>query len=171
MKEELVASEIKELSLKEIIHQYTRYWIWFILGVVIAFISAYIYLRYTTPFYESKATVIIKDEKSGGGAEELAAFAEFGRFFSKFRSNKIENELAIFKSQRIISEVIKELNLNIKYETVGTIKTSELYEYKPFLVQYLSFVDSVLNKPVPILYFEVISETEFKVENELKTIK
>ena len=171
MKEELVASEIKELSLKEIIHQYTRYWIWFILGVVIAFISAYIYLRYTTPFYESKATVIIKDEKSGGGAEELAAFAEFGRFFSKFRSNKIENELAIFKSQRIISEVIKELNLNIKYEAVGTIKTSELYEYKPFLVQYLSFVESVLNKPVPILYFEVISENEFKVENELKTIK
>jgi len=171
MKEAQVTSEIKELSLKEIIHQYTQYWKWFILGVVIAFICAYIYLRYTTPFYESKATVIIKDEKSGGGAEELAAFAEFGRFFSKIRNNKIENELAIFKSQRIISEVIKELNLNIKYETVGTIKTSELYEYKPFLVQYLSFVDSVLNKPVPILYFEVISETEFKVENELKTIK
>jgi len=63
MKEELVTSEIKELSLKEIIDQYTRYWKWFILGVVIAFISAYIYLRYTTPFYESKATVIIKDGK------------------------------------------------------------------------------------------------------------
>ena len=163
-------SENKELSLKELIQQYTKYWIWFVLTVIIAFVGAFIYLRYTTTSFESRATVIIKDEKSGGGATELAAFAEFGRFFSKFGNNKIENELAVFRSRRIISNAIKELNLNISYASVGTVKSSEMYEYKPFIVQYLSFADSIRNNPIPILFFEILSETEYKVNNESTTI-
>ncbi|MBE9490022.1 MAG: polysaccharide biosynthesis tyrosine autokinase [Bacteroidetes bacterium] len=163
-------SENKELSLKELIQQYTKYWVWFVLAVLIAFIGAYVYLRYTTASYESRATVIIKDEKSGGGPTELAAFAEFGRFFSKFGNNKIENELAVFRSRRIISNAIKELNLNISYASVGTVKSSEMYEYKPFTVQYLSFSDSIRNSQIPLLYFDILSETEYKVENESATI-
>jgi tyrosine-protein kinase Etk/Wzc len=155
----------KEHSLREIVDQYTRYWFLFVFGVVIAIVGAFIYLRYTTSYYLSSATVIIKDEKSGGGAVELAAFSELG-FFNRFGNNKIENELAIFKSKRIIREVVEALNLHITYENVGTIKASELYEYKPFIVQYLSFSDSTNRRTAPKLYFEILSETQFKVENE-----
>ncbi|MBE9489975.1 MAG: polysaccharide biosynthesis tyrosine autokinase [Bacteroidetes bacterium] len=163
-------SENKEPSLKELIQQYTKHWVWFVLAVSIAFVGAYVYLRYTTTSYQSSATVIIKDEKSGGGAAELAAFAEFGKFFSKFGNNKIENELAVFRSRRIIANVIKELNLNIAYASVGTVKSSEMYEYKPFIVQYLSFTDSLRNNPIPVLFLETLSEIEYKVTNESATI-
>jgi tyrosine-protein kinase Etk/Wzc len=155
----------KEHSLREIVDQYTRYWFLFVVGVVIAIVGAFIYLRYTTSYYLSSATVIIKDEKSGGGAVELAAFSELG-FFNRFGNNKIENELAIFKSKRIIREAVETLNLHITYENVGTIKTSELYEYKPFVVQYLSFSDSIDRRAAPKLYFEVLSGTQYRVENE-----
>jgi len=101
------ASEVKELSLREQIEQYTRYWYWFVLAVIIALVGAKIYLRYSTPFYQSQAQVIIKDDKSGGGPAELAAFSDIG-FFSNFKTNNIDNELAIFNSKRIISEVVKE---------------------------------------------------------------
>ena len=160
----------RDFGLREIVERYTRFWYLFILGVIVALVCAFLYLRYSTKFYESKATVIIKDERSGGGPEELAAFSELGGFFSKLSNSKIENELAIFKSKRIITEVVKELNLNIKYESIGTIKTSELYEYKPFTIQYLTFADSTKNRPVPKLFFEVVSDVEYKIENESKTI-
>jgi tyrosine-protein kinase Etk/Wzc len=165
-----LSPEEKEHSLREIVDQYTRYWFWFVIGVIIAVAGAFIYLRYSTSYYLSSATVIIKDDKSGGGAVELAAFSDLG-FFNRFGNNKIENELAIFRSKRIIREAVKSLNLNIMYENVGTLKASEIYEYKPFIVHYLSFNDSIISKSAPKLYFEVISETQYKVENEAQSIE
>ena len=164
------ASEVKELSLREQIEQYTRYWYWFVLAVIIALVGAKIYLRYSTPFYQSQAQVIIKDDKSGGGPAELAAFSDIG-FFSNFNTNNIDNELAIFNSKRIISEVVKELKLHINYESVGTFKNTNLYKYKPFEVQYLSIQDSATTNPVPRLIFEVISTTEYKMESPTGAIK
>lgn len=161
-------SENKDLFLKEQIGQYTRHWIWFILLVILALIGAYIYLRYSTTLYESKATVIIKEDLDR--SSELSPFAELGGFFSKYRNNEIENELAIFRSKRLITDVVEELELNIIYESIGAIKTSELYEYKPLIVQYLSFTDSTKSTSIPKLYFEILSETEFKVENDSETI-
>ncbi|MEZ5053151.1 MAG: Wzz/FepE/Etk N-terminal domain-containing protein, partial [Chitinophagales bacterium] len=139
-------SNDNELSVREIVEKYTRYWYLFVLGALIAIGLAFIYLRYTTVSYLSTGTVIIKDEKSGGGPEELAAFSGLGGFLSKFNNNKIENEIAIFKSKRIIKEVVMALDLNILYESIGTIKTTELYEYKPFKVQYLTVNDSLGEK-------------------------
>jgi tyrosine-protein kinase Etk/Wzc len=164
-------SENKEKSLRELVEQYTRFWYLFMLGVIIAVVAAFIYLRYSTPLYLSKATVIVKDEKSGGGPAELAAFSDYGGFFSKFNSSNIENELAIFKSKRIITEVVKELNFNITYESIGTIKTSDIYDYRPFTVQYLSFTDEDENRSVPKLLFEIISETEYMITNDNAALK
>src|SRR5690606_10513741 len=86
-------------------------------------------------------------------------------FLSRFKSNEIENELAIFNSKRIISRAVEELRLNIKYEIPGNIKTTEIYEYRPFEVQYQSFVDTLSNK-VPVLYFEILSDSEFLLEDD-----
>ncbi len=163
------STDIKEKSFRELLDGYTRYWFWFALGVIIALVSAYIYLRYTTSFYESKATIIIKDDK-GNNDSELSAFSDYGGFFSKMGNSKIENELAIFNSQRIIREAVKELDLNITYESIGTFKTTELYSYKPLTVQYLNISDSLGNKQVPKLFFEILSDTEYKIENESKSI-
>ncbi|MFC7357399.1 GumC family protein [Jejudonia soesokkakensis] len=159
--------ETKETPLRDSISQYTRYWFWFLLSLVLAAMIAGIYLHYTTPVYQSQATVIIKEDKNGG-LGELSAFANLS-FFSKF-NNKIENELSIFRSNRIISQVIEKLNLNITYQTEGLIGTTELYTYKPFVVQYQSFVDSTKNQPIPKLILNVASQLEYHVENESKTI-
>lgn len=162
--------ESEELSLRELIEQYTRYWYLFVIGVVIALIFAFIYLRYTPQLYQSKATIIIKDEKTQSPLE-MAAFSQFGSFLSRFKSNQIDNELAIFNSKRLISEAVKELQLNIKYEVMGNIKTSEIYGYKPFEVQYQSFNESLSREKVPTLYFEILSASEFIIEDETRSSK
>ncbi len=150
-------------SLKELLITYLRRWYWFVLGVIIALSVAVIYLRYTTKLYRSQATVIVKDDKSGG-AGEMAAFSEMGGFFSRFQNNRIENELAIFRSKRLITEVVKKLNLNIQYQSIGAVKGTELYHNKPFTVQYLSFKDSTRTRPAPQLLIEIQSRTQYHLE-------
>lgn len=160
-----------ELDLRTQINKYLKYWYLFVLGGVIALVLATIYLRYTTNLYKTESTIIIKDEKGGGGAEELSAFAGLGGFLSKFQSNKIENEIAILKSKRIIKEVINTLQLNITYQTQGSIKATELYNYKPFQVQYLSFNDSLDNsiKNAPTLTIEIKDQNTFTLQPNNKT--
>ncbi len=169
MEENRYKQESKELPLREIIEQYTRYWYLFIVGIIIALLLAFLYLRYTTTLYQTRATIIIKDEKSASSPMEMAAFSQFGGFLSRFNTSKIDNELAIFNSKRIISLTVKELGLNIKYESVGSIKTSEIYSYIPFTVQYQSFNDIGNKISVPKLFVEVISNTEYKLEDATQT--
>lgn len=171
MEENRYKPETKETSIREIIEQYTRYWYLFVLGAIIALVLAFIYLRYTTALYQTRATIIIKDEKSASSPMEMAAFSQFGSFLSRFNTSKIDNELAIFNSKRIISKTIKELGLNIKYESVGSIKTSEIYAYIPFTVQYQSFNEIGNKISVPKLYIEVISPTEYTLEDEAQTFE
>ena len=164
MKDRKLQNDNTDSSLRELLEQYLRYWYLFVLGVIIAFSIAYIYLRYSTALYRTNATVIIKDDKSGSGLE-MGAFTEVGGIFGKYRNSQIENELAIFKSKRIISEAIRELSLNVRYESIGTIKTTEIYERKPFTVQYLTFNDTLPKPSVPQLFVKIKSETQFELEN------
>jgi capsular exopolysaccharide synthesis family protein len=167
--QKIFPKENKEVSIKEAVEQYTRYWYLFLLGAFIALVVAFIYIRYTPKLYESRATIIIKDEKSSNSPIDLAAFSQFGNFLSRFNSSKIENELSIFNSKRIIEATVKELGLNIKYESVGAIKTTEMYSYLPFTVQYQSFKKESSNNIAPKLYFDIISESEYKIEDEAHT--
>ncbi len=164
MEERNITPTEQEIPIKEHIVQYLRYWYWFVLMVIIALVGAFIYLRYTPKLYLSKATIVIKDEKSSNNIIDVSGLSQMGGFFSKFNSTKIENELVIFNSKRIIEATVKELDLNVKYESVGSIKTTELYNNIPFKVQYQSLKSS--SAGAPKLYFEILSDSKYKVEDE-----
>ena len=156
-------SEIKEQSLKEVLQQYIRYWYLFVIGTGIALAAAFIYLRYAERTFTTSSTIIIKDEKKGGGAAELAAFSDLSIFSGAF-SEKIESELVILNSKNLLGRTIKKIDLNIQYFYQGAIKTSELYIYKPFKVNYLTISDTVKSTP-PGLIVTVNSHTSFTLEN------
>ncbi|GAB5400306.1 MAG: tyrosine-protein kinase [Aureisphaera sp.] len=167
---DLTSHNPNEPSLREIVDRYTRHWYLFVLGVILAVVGTIIYLRYSTTYYMSTGTIIIKDDRSASNSGELAAFSELGSFLNRFGDNKIENELAVFRSKRIIKEAIKTLDLNVIYESVGTFKNTNLYEHKPFEVRYLTFNDSVVTTQIPKLNFKIISETAYEVWSENKSI-
>ena len=98
-------------------------------------VLAAMFLRYANPIYSSSSTIIIKDEKSGGGAAELAALTDLS-FFSNFSSSKIDSELTILESKTLIAAAVESLGLNVSYFNQGTFKTTELYQYKPFVVKF-----------------------------------
>ncbi|PHS61906.1 MAG: tyrosine protein kinase [Flavobacterium sp.] len=156
----------KEFSLQDIIKDYTRYWYFFAFCIFITISVAYTYLRYATPVFETQTTIIVKDEKNGGGATELAAFSQLSFFANSFSSKKMESEIVIIKSRNIISKTIKALNLNIVYHIEGTVKEMELYTYQPLKVSYI--ISDERATPIPELLITITSKTQFILSSNIK---
>ena len=153
--------EVTEPNLREQIEVYLRQWPWFIITVLVALTLGYLYLRYTTPIYQTKTSIIIKDSKGLGAASEYAAFEDIG-LISGMNANSIENEIALLRSKRLLSAVVEELNLEITYFKEGNVKVTEMYNNRPFTVRVLEKYpnNSFIRYP---LHFKIKSEAEFEI--------
>jgi hypothetical protein len=137
--------EEDEVNLRDSLARYLKYWPWFIISVILCILIAFIYLRYSTPVYHSKATIIIKDEKRGGVMSELSSFEDMG-ILSGMSTNNLDNEIGILWSRKLITNVVEALQLNIRYFIEGEIKDIELYNNTPLEAKILSKDDQVLAK-------------------------
>ena len=52
------------INIRAELEKYLIHWKWFALGVIIALLGAYLYLRYSTPRYNASATILIKNDKN-----------------------------------------------------------------------------------------------------------
>jgi len=163
MQKTVSSTTIKEESLKDVLHKYTRYWYLFVLGLFFTMVLAFIFIRYADRTYQTKTTIIIKDDKKGGGAE-LLAFSDLS-FFSNAFSDKIESELVILSSNNLLYKTIQKLSLNIDYFSQGAIKTTELYSFRPFKVNFLDTYGEGIEAP-PKLIITALSATSFTIEDE-----
>ena len=125
-----------EIDMREELDKYIKRWPWFLVGVVLCLGMAFIYLKVTSPTYHTITSIIIKDEERKGPSSEMAAFADMG-FFSGMGANSIENEIGILSSKRIMTNVAKELNLNITYFNEDAVQSPELYLNSPYLAKIL----------------------------------
>ncbi|NHN26160.1 polysaccharide biosynthesis tyrosine autokinase [Flavobacterium jejuense] len=116
-------------NIKEEIEKYLKHWKWFLLGLFLAILSAFLYLRYTIASYKAVATILVKDDRKGNMASELSAFSDLG-LMSNIKSN-VDNEIEVVKSRTLVESTIKELELNISYLTQGRVKWEELYKKSP----------------------------------------
>jgi len=133
----------EEINLREEFGKYFRYWPWFVGSVFLCVLIAFLYLRYSTPVYQSTATIIIKDEKKGGSIPGLEAFEGLG-LLGGMGGNSLENEMGILRSKRLITDVAKQLQLNVRYFIEYNMQTTEVYSNKPIEIQILNQDDEVL---------------------------
>ncbi len=122
-------------TIKSEIRKYLRYWYWFAIGIVLALIGGYLYLRYTPKIYSTSAKIKILNKTKG---LELPSAA-----FVFNRSNiNLENEIEILKSYRIIEEVVKKLDLTMEYYEEGNVLTTEIDKF-PFKITKTLSNDSI----------------------------
>lgn len=124
--------ETNGLGIRDIIDWIVSYWYWFVLSVFICLSGAYIYLKVTPRIYTRTATILIKDNQKGG-VSESAAFEELGAFGMK---NNVDNEIFVFKSKRLMEEVVRRLKLNVRYSRKEWLKTLDLYGVSPIEVMF-----------------------------------
>lgn len=101
------------INFGDVIKPYIKKWYWFLLGVIGALVLAVIYIKISVPVYKIQSTVLIKDAKKMSSASgDFGVLAGLGGF-AGMGTNSIENEVEIFKSKKIIEDVVK----NQKFKT------------------------------------------------------
>lgn len=123
--ESLPAVKKKKLNIKKEVIKYLRYWYWILLSMLLCFVGAKIYLRYTTPQYLSKTSLQFPQSKSKT-AESLADLAN-----GAGREDELQGEATAIVSKPILAKVVSQLNLNVSFFGVGAIKENELYNSSP----------------------------------------
>ncbi|WP_281682683.1 GumC family protein [Zunongwangia profunda] len=121
------------VDIREELKKYTKYWYWFVLSIIISLVSVFIYLRYTPKIYRAESKIIIKDSENPSA--ESAVLSEMGVMPNSGKTN-IQNELAIIRSQRIMENVIHNLNLNVDYFAEGQVLDIEIYKESPLIAVF-----------------------------------
>ena len=155
---------VEKFRFKEELRKYLKYWPWFSISVILFLILGYLYLRYTTPIYSAKATIIIKGESQGGGVAS-SMYEELG--MNGLRASDFDTEIGILKSRRLMEQVVKSLNLQIRYFQEGKIRIYEMYDAIPFSLQVLRLDDEEL-KAMGVITIEITEyQDSFLVKNSI----
>lgn len=157
------STHLDKINIRKEIAKYFNSWPWFVVCISICVTMGYLYLRYTTPIYSARTKIILKDEDSKNS--ESLIFSDLG-VLSGSSTQKIENELGILRSRRLMNEVVKSLNLHTQYFIEGQINTIELYENLPFSLHIMRFDDKHLKK-LGGAKFEIWKSNngQFKIKN------
>lgn len=147
-------------DIKRLIFKYLRYWPWFIVGVLIALVLAFLYNRYTSNVYHTESEIkILKDKDSG---LDLSGLQGSSPMFD-FNEVNLENEIQILKSRKLLDSVVNSLELNTLYFVEGDINTSEVWKNNlPFMVDWKK-VDSSQTKENPVFSIDFKSSAQFTV--------
>ena len=124
----------EQINIQEILFRYLIHWPWFVVSAIVCVALAWGYLRLTTPVYNISATVLIKDEKKGGGANMSSELEKMGLNGFVSSSSNIENEIEVLKSRTLAREVVSSLGLFVTYMDEDKFPNKELYRTSPVLV-------------------------------------
>jgi capsular exopolysaccharide synthesis family protein len=131
-------------NLRATLFRYLRNWPWFLLSVTLLLAAAYAYLLFQQPIYKIQASLLVKDEKKGLGADNLLKELEI--FAPKA---VVENEIEILKSYTLMDKVVGRLNLDLQYFASTPFGKREIYGESP--------VRLIVERPRPELYEEQLT--------------
>jgi capsular exopolysaccharide synthesis family protein len=156
----LPTEQNESFDIKAQLYTYLAHWKWFLLAVTVALGIAFLYLRYAVPQYKATATILVKDDKKGGLASELGAFADMG-VLSNVKSN-VDNEIEIIKSRTLIEHTLQDLGCTTAYFAKGRVKMVELYQTSPVNLMVKEAEDTFL-KQKKVFTIESTDDRHFRL--------
>ena len=133
-KDKLGEQSKEQVNIQELLFRYLIHWPWFVISIIICIACAWGYLRLTTPIYNISATVLIKDEKKGGGASMSSDLEKMGLEGFVSSSSNVDNEIEVLRSNSLAREVVNNLGLFVTYMDEDEFPSKELYHTSPVLV-------------------------------------
>lgn len=122
------------VNIRKEVFYYLKKWPWVLLSMALFYTAARIYLRYTQPVYLSKTSLMLPQSKTTNTA--LSDLKNLGMGVSD--NNELQGETVIITSKPILSQVVRNLGLNISYYSQGSIKESEIYGNSPIRAELIS---------------------------------
>ena len=143
-----------------IVELYLSKWKWILLSLIIVLALAYVNIRYSSPQYKAMATIKLKQDEKSKKLSEISAVQDYGIFANDF--SKVADEVEIIKSRTLISQVVKDLKLNIQYFVSGKVKAEEIYTNPPININFFAS-DSVISNLNQSIFLKIISDTKFQL--------
>jgi len=127
----IVKSE-DEMDLKKALARYIDYWKLYIMSFIICILAGYLFIRYSTPMYETSAKLLIQNDQD----QESSSSSSFLSFGGGFGTNNIDNEIIVLTTRDLLEKVVTAMNLNVSYYQKSSIRVSELYDKTPFTAKF-----------------------------------
>ena len=138
-----LAEEQSFFSLESIFRMLVLNWQWFVLSLIVALGIAFLYLRYTTPVYNTYAKILVKGgEGRGSGASQALSIGDI------IQNYGLSNERQILKSSTTAAEVVRDLKLYTSYTLKGRVRDRVMYKNQEFMVDMDPEHLEKLNTPV-----------------------
>ena len=126
--------------IKNLFFQCLSKWYWFVISVGVVLFLTVFYLLKTTPVYTRSAKVLIKSDNKGNSSTDIGEFSDLGLFRSGVNIN---NELKTMQSIDIMTDVVRNLHLDVNYKQDGLFRPVVLYgESLPVTVTLVGIPDN-----------------------------
>ncbi|MFZ4059430.1 MAG: GumC family protein, partial [Ferruginibacter sp.] len=147
--------EIKtqELQLQRFFFRIIPYWPMLILSLILGYIGARIFLKYSVNIYEVRAKISVIDDSQ----QKNANLIEIMNLDTRNLLAETEREIQILYSRDLITSVVKKLQLNIQCKEIGTLRTVDVSTELPFwlTLENPDSIKSVLSGEVTLLQNEI----------------
>ena len=153
-----------ELNPMDLLHVALKKWYCYVGAVICCLLLAYIYLHRTAPQYQRMVTVLIKDKNSGTRTpSEAEIFKEVG--FMSVGGN-VENEILIFKSLHLAEQVVRRLDLDVRYQIKGFWRPTDLYGVSPVTVHFVEGDDLACSFRLRLLPGKKVELSQLKYQDQ-----
>jgi len=123
--------------------------LWFCFIILICIVCVFVYLRYTSPVYESSLVFQVGSINTANKVLDVNDFQE---------RDDLAKDIEILKSKLLFKRALSSTPLDVSYYNEGEILTYELYKSTPIKVEYEIKDSSILGVP---FYLEFIGSDIF----------
>lgn len=149
-----------KIQIKENLLKYFSFWPYFILSIILFLIVNFIFLRYAENKYISYAKIQIIDKSQDSEMALPTAMTIFNRSMVN-----LENEIGVLKSYSLHKKTVSSLKSNVKYITVGRLKTSQNHPdlwFNNYNIDYKINTDTISERS---LYTLNISKNNLNIDH------
>ena len=120
--------ENSSINIMELLYKMFEKWHLFVIAIVLAVVVCIFITKYSTPLYEAKTTLLIKNNNNM--MSNLSG--NFGFNFYNQDIVNFQNEIGTIQSVSMVKRTIKSLDLYVDYFQKSSFKYEDIYKDSPF---------------------------------------
>jgi len=153
----------QSVDYKVLLFKFYRYWYFFAVTVFIALIIAFIFNKYTSPVYEVKTSILIKDKSENKlNAQSIMGLGGLNNM------QNLQNEIGVLSSYSLTYRTISKIGFEVSYNSEENFISKELYKDTPFTVE----LDTAFPQPVSMRFnVSITSKDKYRLEAKEEDIK
>lgn len=139
--------EQNQFNFKQLSAKFAASWHWLIISLTTCLLISFLYMRYTSPIYNTGSKILITDDKAPSPGDNAVSSVLGGRFGM---GNNAEAEAEVLRTRVLMDKVVRELKAYITYFHNGNVRLVELYQTAPFKLTILSSPDNIYEQTMEV---------------------